>query len=125
MLDGYEVTGKSWFLNQLAFVIIGAARREDGDVAPLDWIGLFYWIESANYAKTWRSASRFVQYIVFDRFSWSPLKYHAVRFTAVHSVRRSAYISSREDRSISKLRGFLAGGFNFPQVCCQNIGDSW
>ncbi|EGI63972.1 hypothetical protein G5I_07551 [Acromyrmex echinatior] len=219
MLDVYEITAKSWFLNQLlAFVIIGAARREDSgstgclraqpvcasqnirtrglvliwDVAPLDWIGLFYWIaaifasqrganligddskehtnsrikrytlslprcaenlrfsmyrwlqpfshssqhfkrnkshcltqESANYAKTWRSASRFVQYIAPDRFSWSPLKYHAVWFTAVHSVRRSAYILSREDRSILKLRGFLAGGLSFPQVCCQNIGNSW
>ncbi|KYN31753.1 hypothetical protein ALC56_13892, partial [Trachymyrmex septentrionalis] len=81
--------------------------------------------ESANYAKTWRSASRFIQYIALDRFSWSPLKYHAVRFTVVHSVKRSAYISSRENRSILKLRGFLAGGLSFPQVCCQNIGDFW
>ncbi|TGZ49071.1 Uncharacterized protein DBV15_06003 [Temnothorax longispinosus] len=40
--------------------------------------------------------------------------YHAARFTAVHSVRRSAYISSEEDRSISKSRGFLAGGLSLP-----------
>jgi len=58
-----------------------------------------------------------------DRFSWSPLKYHAVRFTAVHSQTFRVYFE--RGRSIDlEIEGSLADGLSFPQVRCQNIGDS-